>query len=287
MCLIVFAWQVVPGVPLIAAANRDEFYDRDTTPAAPWSDAPHIYAGRDLKAGGSWMGITRPTPAGDGAAGDAAGGALPALRADCGGGDAAQATPVASARGGSAASAPSRFAAITNVRNPPEHNPLAPSRGQLVAGFLAGAMSAQEYVAQIAPGAAEYNGFNLVLCDGKELVWYSNKGGDDPRNGQPLEPGIYGLSNALLDSAWPKVLKTKAQFASLLCLGAPEDAYFEMLSDTTLAPDMRLPETGVPLELERLLSAVKIESPNYGTRSSTVVKLYADAPAELHEVQIR
>lgn len=245
MCLIVFAWQVVPGVPLIAAANRDEFYDRDTTPAAPWPDAPHIYAGRDLKAGGSWMGITR------------------------------------------AETAPSRFAAITNVRNPQDHNPLAPSRGQLVADFLAGSMAAQEYVAQIAPRAAEYNGFNLVLCDGKELVWYSNKGQDEPRNGKPLEPGIYGLSNALLDSAWPKVLKTKAQFASLLCLGAPEDAYFEMLSDTTRAPDMRLPETGVPLELERLLSAVKIESPNYGTRSSTVVKLYSDAPAELHEVQIR
>lgn len=244
MCLIVFAWQVVPGVPLIAAANRDEFYDRDTTPAAPWPDAPHIFAGRDLKAGGSWMGVTRPA-------------------------------------------APSRFAAITNVRNPQEHNPLAPSRGQLVADFLAGAMTAQEYVAQIAPGASAYNGFNLVLCDGRELVWYSNKGDDDPRNGKPLEPGIYGLSNALLDSAWPKVLKTKAQFASLLCLGAPEDAYFEMLSDTTRAPDMRLPETGVPLELERLLSAVKIESPNYGTRSSTVVKLYADAPAELHEIQIR
>jgi len=254
MCLIVFAWQVVPGVPLIAAANRDEFYDRDTTPAAPWPDAPHIYAGRDLKAGGSWMGITRPG-AQDGAGVNAGG--------------------------------PSRFAAITNVRNPQEHNPLAPSRGQLVADFLAGSMTAQEYVAQIAPGAGDYNGFNLVLCDGQELVWYSNKGHDDPRNGKPLEPGIYGLSNALLDSAWPKVLKTKAQFASLLCLGAPEDAYFEMLSDTTRAPDMRLPETGVPLELERLLSAVKIESPNYGTRSSTVVKLYSDAPAELHEQQIR
>ena len=270
MCLIVFAWQVVPGVPLIAAANRDEFYDRDATPAAPWTDAPHIFAGRDLKAGGSWMGITRSPDAPDGA--------LPQVRAECGGGSPASAP---------AATAPSRFAAITNVRNPQQHNPLAPSRGQLVAGFLAGSMTAREYVAHIAPGADQYNGFNLVLCDGKELVWYSNKGHDDPRNGQPLEAGIYGLSNALLDSAWPKVLKTKAQFASLLCLGAPEEAYFEMLSDTTQAPDLRLPETGVPLELERVLSSVKIESPNYGTRSSTVVKLYANAPAELHEVQIR
>lgn len=275
MCLIVFAWQVVPGVPLIAAANRDEFYDRDTTPAAPWPDAPHIYAGRDLKAGGSWMGITRPD--------SAPSSALPMPRAECAGSE----TPGPGSALQPTASGPSRFAAITNVRNPQEHNPLAPSRGQLVADFLAGARTALEYVAQIAPGAGAYNGFNLVLCDGRELVWYSNKGNDDPRNGKPLEPGIYGLSNALLDSAWPKVLKTKAQFASLLCLGAPEDAYFEMLSDTTRAPDMRLPETGVPLELERLLSAVKIESPNYGTRSSTVVKLYSDAPAELHEVQIR
>lgn len=270
MCLIVFAWQVVPGVPLIACANRDEFYDRAAAPAAPWPDAPHIYAGRDLKAGGSWMGVTRPPDAQDAS--------HEAPRASCDEG--APQPPAAS-------SAPSRFAAITNVRNPQEHNPLAPSRGQLVAQFLEGSMSAQEYVAQIAPCASAYNGFNLVLCDGKELVWYSNKGGDDPRNGQPLQPGIYGLSNALLDSAWPKVLKTKAQFASLLCLGAPEEAYFEMLSDTTRAPDMRLPETGVPLELERILSAVHIESPNYGTRSSTVVKLYADAPAELHEVQVR
>jgi uncharacterized protein with NRDE domain len=260
-------------VPLIAAANRDEFFERAAAPAAAWADAPHIFAGRDLLAGGSWMGITRPAEAGDGSET-----AEPPMRANC-----ADDTPAATAT----AAAPSRFAAITNIRNPAEHRHGAPSRGQLVAGFLQGSMSARDYVAQIAPVADSYNGFNLVLCDGQELVWYSNQGNDDPRNGQPLAPGIYGLSNALLDSPWPKVLKTKAQFASLLCLGAPEDAYFEMLSDTTRAPDMRLPETGVPLELERLLSAVKIESPNYGTRSSTVVKLFAHAPAVLHEVLIR
>ena len=82
------------------------------------------------------------------------------------------------------------------------------------------------------------------------------------------------------------MLKTKAQFASLLCLGAPDDAFFEMLSDTSPAPDMRLPETGVPLDVERMLSAVRIESPAYGTRTSTVVKLYADQHASLHEVLI-
>ena len=148
-------------------------------------------------------------------------------------------------------------------------------------------MPPQAYIDRIRADAAAYNGFNLVVGDCDSLVWYSNKGDADPRNGLPLAPGIYGLSNALLDSPWPKVLKTKAQFASLLCLGAPDDAYFEMLSDTTRAPDMRLPETGVPLEVERMLSAVRIESAAYGTRSSTVVKLYRDAPAVLHEMQVQ
>jgi uncharacterized protein with NRDE domain len=247
MCLIVFAWRVVPSVPLIAAANRDEFYARATAPAALWPEHPHVFAGRDLQAGGSWMGITQPP----GAQGS------------------------------------SRFAAITNIRAPSEHKDDAPSRGHLVADFLAGDMSPQDYIDSIRSGAVAYNGFNLVLGDRDTLIWFSNKGDADPRNGKPLEPGVYGLSNALLDAPWPKVLKTKAQFASLLCLGAPDDAYFEMLADTTPAPDMRLPETGVPLDTERLLSAVRIESPSYGTRTSTVVKLYEHAPAVLHEVLIQ
>lgn len=247
MCLIVFAWRVVPGVPLIAAANRDEFYARATAPAGVWPEHPHVYAGRDLQAGGSWMGVTQPS---DGAAG-------------------------------------SRFAAITNIRAPSEHKDDAPSRGHLVAEFLAGDLSPQAYVEAIRPGAAAYNGFNLVLGDRDTLIWYSNKGDGDTRNGKPLEPGIYGLSNALLDAPWPKVLKTKAQFASLLCLGAPDEAFFEMLADTALAPDMRLPETGVSIDLERVLSAVRIETPGYGTRTSTVVKLYDDAPAVLHEMLIQ
>lgn len=247
MCLIVFAWQVIPGTPLVAAANRDEWYARASAPAAAWHEHPHVYAGRDLQGGGSWMGIARPDR-------------LPA--------------------GGS------RFAAITNIRSPAEHRPDAPSRGALVADYLAGNMSAQEYIASIAPDSGRYNGFNLVLGDSQMLIWYSNRGQGDVRNGQPLAPGIYGISNALLDAPWPKVLKTKAQFASLLCQGAPDEAYFDMLADTTRAPDSRLPDTGVPLDLERVLSAVCIDTPGYGTRSSTVVKLYANDPAQLHEVLI-
>lgn len=257
MCLIVFAWQVIPRVPLIAAANRDEYFARASTQAGNWPDYPQVYAGRDLQAGGSWMGIAQRD------------------------------NDEFDNRVGSATPAGTRFAAITNIRSPQERRIDAPSRGALVADYLAGSMSAQQYVAAIAPGSDAYNGFNLVLGDCTTLIWFSNRGQGDERNGQPLAPGIYGLSNALLDAPWPKVLETKAQFASLLCQGAPEEAFFDMLSDTAPAPDHRLPETGIPIELERALSAVCIALPDYGTRTSTVVKLYADAAASLHEVLIR
>ena len=241
MCLIVFAWKVIPGMPLIAAANRDEFYDRPTAPAAWWSDHPEVYAGRDLEGGGTWLGITR---------------------------------------GG-------RFAAITNVRAPGTMRDDAPSRGRLVANFLSGTLSAQDYIREIGARAQVYNGFNLLIGDADELVWFSNRGEADPRNGKPLPPGIYGLSNDLLDTPWPKVVRTKAQFSSLLCQGAPQDAYFEMLTDTTRATDCRLPKTGVSTDMERLLSSVWIESPNYGTRASTLVHLDQRGNALLQERAVR
>ncbi len=241
MCLIVFAWHVVPGAPLVAAANRDEFYDRPTAAAGAWPENPKVFAGRDLKGGGSWMGINQEGPNGP------------------------------------------RFAALTNIRGPQERREDAPSRGALVADFLAGDLDAEAYIAKIAAGSDDYNGFNLVLGDRTRLFWYSNRGGEDERNGKELAPGIYGISNSLLDAPWPKVVRTKAQFASLLCQGAPEDAYFEMLADTTRASDLRLPDTGIAIDLERVLSAVCIETAGYGTRTSTVVRLWDDAPAELHE----
>jgi uncharacterized protein with NRDE domain len=241
MCLIVFAWHVMPGLPLVACANRDEFYDRPARAAAPWPDHPNVIAGRDLQGGGSWMGVTRTGLNGP------------------------------------------KFAALTNIRTPHDVRAEAPTRGALVADFLEGELDAPAYLDALRPRADAYNGFNLILGDRDGLYWFSNRAGDDPRNGQALEPGIYGVSNALLDAPWPKVLRTKAGFASLLLQGAPEDAYFDMLSDTTRAPDMRLPDTGIPIEIERQLSAVCIEIPGYGTRASTVVKLYDNGEPELHE----
>lgn len=241
MCLIVFAWQVVPGVPLVAAGNRDEFYDRPATAADWWNDHPQVYAGRDLRGGGTWLGVTR-----DG-----------------------------------------RFAALTNIRAPSEKQDNAPSRGSLVADYLTGKTGPDDYIASITGDAHKFNGFNLLVGTREKLIWYSNANSEDPRNGKPLAPGIYGLSNATLDTPWPKVVRTKAQFASLLCQGAPHEAFFEMLTDTATASDCRLPKTGVSLERERMLSAVCIESPDYGTRTSSVVQLYANSNAVLLERPVR
>ncbi|WP_151447034.1 NRDE family protein [Lacisediminimonas profundi] len=240
MCLIVFAWQLVPGAPLVAAANRDEFYDRPASPAAWWEDHPEIYAGRDLQAGGTWLGITRS----------------------------------------------GRFAALTNIRNPADKRIDAPSRGSLATDFLNGVTTAERYVQQLQECADHYNGFNLLVGDREQLVWYSNRAQHDERNGRALAPGLYGLSNALLDTPWPKVVRTKAQFASLLCQRAPEEAFFEMLSDTTVASDCRLPKTGVDIETERWLSPVLIRSPSYGTRVSTMVTVRGDGSAVLLEKQV-
>ncbi|MEC5217090.1 uncharacterized protein with NRDE domain [Actimicrobium sp. GrIS 1.19] len=241
MCLIVFAWQVVPGMPLIAAGNRDEFFDRPSAPAQWWRDFPQVYAGRDLQAGGSWMGVTH-----DG-----------------------------------------RFAAITNIRAPQERRTDVQSRGRLVSDFLTGRQSPSAYVAALNTRPDHFNGFNLLVGDRNELIWFSNRARDNLRNGRPIAPGIYGLSNAELDAPWPKVVRAKADFASLLCQGASDEAFFEMLTDTRQASDCRLPKTGVPIELERVLSAVCIETPDYGTRASSIVRLDADGNATLSERTVR
>jgi len=241
MCLIVFAWQVVPAIPLVAAGNRDEFFERPAAQADWWTDHPHVYAGRDMRGGGTWMGVTR--------------------------------------EGG--------FCAITNVRDPSTKRDDAPSRGELVAGYLTGDLDPEAYIAAIASKGSRYNGFNLLVGDAERMVWFTNAVTNDVRNGKALAPGVYGLSNGLLDDPWPKVVRTKAQFSSLLCQGAPEDAYFEMLTDTTRAPDCRLPKTGINLEWERVLSAVCIESPEYGTRTSTVARIFSNRTAALQERVIR
>jgi uncharacterized protein with NRDE domain len=226
MCLVLLALNVHPDYHLILAANRDEFYDRPTSVAEFWPDAPPVLAGRDLQAGGTWLGIT---PAG-------------------------------------------RFAAVTNYRQGTREQPATRSRGLLVSDFLTGDAGALEYMERVERDAALYNGFNLLAGDAGSAFYYSNREG----RVRSLSPGVYGLSNHLLDTPWPKVAVTKTAFGAVLSRGEPEptEDLFHLLSSRDRARDDELPSTGVGPEWERLLSSAFIASEDYGTRSSTVVLVH-------------
>lgn len=237
MCLIVFAWKQSAEFPLLLAANRDEFYARPALAATWWQEAPHVYAGKDLEAGGTWMGINKQ----------------------------------------------GRFAAITNIRNGEGKKSGAPSRGKIVTDFLCDNISPSSYLQALATEAKLYAGFNLIVGDANAIYWFSN----ETLVAQLLQPGIYGLSNGSLDTPWPKVIQAKTQFEKLCKQSAPDQAYFELLTDTTQAPEHLLPQTGVSLEWERLLSSIFIESATYGTRVSSLIKCHADGSMQLTERVLR
>ncbi|NRA23176.1 MAG: NRDE family protein [Oleispira sp.] len=159
-----------------------------------------------------------------------------------------------------------RFAALTNHRNMTIKGPEKPiSRGNLVLDFLTTDISPLEYL-QLLEGKAElYQGYNLLVADQQQLAYFSNRSQQAPHI---LAPGIYGLSNALLNSPWPKVEKAKQQLKHWLG-NKHEQALSELLSSTAIASDEFLPNTGIGLGMERILSSQKIITPNYGTRCST------------------
>lgn len=238
MCLIALAWRAHPAYRLIVAANRDEYFARPAAPAGFWDDHAHILAGRDLEAGGTWLGITLE----------------------------------------------GRFAALTNYRNPADRRSGVPSRGALVSDFLGGDVGPGEYVKRIQKAAASYNGFSLLVGNEDSLWFFSNRGSPPLR----VAPGVHGLSNHLLDTPWPKVEKAKALLASQLDRPFAADAAFELLSDTRRAPSAELPSTGVSLELEERLSAVRIlAAGGYGTRCSTALCFGKDGRVEFHERSYR
>lgn len=225
MCLILLAWCAHPDYPLVVAANRDEFFARPTEPAGFWPEAPQVLAGRDLKAGGTWLGV----------------------------------------------SLNGRFAALTNYRDPARIKTGAPSRGELVSRFLKGLQSPTAYIEELESCAGRYNGFNLVFGDPGGLWCFSNCGDGERK----LAPGVYGLSNHLLDTPWPKVARGKSALNAALRALPNEVPLLALLRDDNIAPDEALPRTGVSLEWERLLSAAFVRSPGYGTRSATVLLMDA------------
>lgn len=233
MCLIVIAWRQHADYPLVIAANRDEFHARPTEPLHAWADHPQLFAGRDLRAGGTWLGITR---------------------------------------GG-------RFAAITNRRGH-EAPAGAPSRGMLTLDFLLGTQTPRRYVRQLGNGCERYAGFNLLVGDiGNELYYLGNRG---PRI-ERLHPGVYGLSNAMLDTPWPKLLGAREDM-TLLLRGEPRPAsILELLADRRVPADDNLPSTGVGIAQERLLGPRFVCSEQYGTRASSCLRLHRDGWVEFTE----
>ena len=231
MCLIAFQWQPDAIAPLTIAANRDEFYARPALPLHHWANSP-IVAGQDLQGGGTWMGLHTPS---------------------------------------------GRLAALTNYRDPSRHNPKAPSRGGIVTAFLQGQQTAEEFAQALAAESDAYNPFNLLLFDGQQLHAYESR---HHKHFAP-EPGVWAVSNADFHTPWPKLVRLHHGFAQALqqhraaesdhLSPALEAELWPLLTDTRLADDADLPHTGMPLELERGLSAAFIHLPHYGTRASTLV----------------
>jgi len=162
-----------------------------------------------------------------------------------------------------------RIAALTNFRDPASIKEQAPSRGLLVSNYLEGNQAPQDYLEQIKSAGQVYNGFNLLTGDKNELYYYSNINNEI----QKIKPGLYGVSNHLLDTPWPKVEKGKADFKALIeekKTIKPEDI-FNVLNNRSRPADDKLPHTGVSLEWERMLAAIFITSKEYGTRSSSAI----------------
>ena len=231
MCLLAFAWRPDHPQPLLVLANRDEFYARPSQALSEWPDSPGLFAGRDLQAGGTWLGVDR--------------------------------------RG--------HFAALTNIRDP-RQPPGQHSRGALPRDFLQGELSITDYLARLQAQLPRYAGFNLLLGDRHGLFFLNSERGEVER----LQPGLYGLSNADLDTPWPKVLRASSSLAAALDSAEPAQL-LELLADRQQPPRVLLPDTGVGLDWEMLLATIFIVGPGYGTRASTALVLQRDGGLELLE----
>lgn len=162
-----------------------------------------------------------------------------------------------------------KFSALTNYRDGFNIKQNAPTRGKLVTNYLVNDVDTLDYLNNIIPTSHLYNGYNLLTFDGEKLWHYSNIDNQIT----PIEAGIHGVSNALLNSDWPKVNKGKTDLAQLIDPTKDFDieAAFQMMLNEEKAADKDLPKTNIPLEWERKLSSMCIQSEDYGTRCSTVL----------------
>jgi uncharacterized protein with NRDE domain len=246
MCLLVLAWRAHPRYRLILAANRDEYHERAAEPLARWPAPNDILAGRDVRAGGTWLGLDRAR----------------------------------------------RFGVVTNFRELQRPRRSAPSRGNLIPGFLGDSATPEAFLSRLETDAPGYSGFNLLIGDPNEL-WYASNRMD--RFAQQLPAGIHGLSNELLDSPWPKLQLVRRNFEAWLTsdidagvsgtVTSPRaivTTLLTLLADRTPAPEGSAP-TGLSPEWERTLSSPFVTHPSYGTRCSTVLLIEPSGAAVLVE----
>jgi uncharacterized protein with NRDE domain len=219
---------------LLVAANRDEFYDRPTAVADFWVDSPGLFAGRDQRAGGTWLGISRS----------------------------------------------GRFAAVTNFRDTQaqtaQENIL--SRGELPPDFLRSASSPEQFLDDLLKRQHRYTGFNLLIGDRNSLWYFSNRE-SLPRQ---LKPGIYGLSNHLLDTPWPKLCLARERMSKLINTEVAPEALLHTVSDRQ-THEVDNPRVGFNSQMESLLSAQFVVTETYGTRASTALRVNRNGKADLVE----
>lgn len=234
MCLVAVSWLSHPRWRLLMAGNRDEFHARPTAALAPWpAPRAEVLAGRDLRAGGGWVGVDRH----------------------------------------------GRAAVVTNVRDPLASTS-GPSRGALIADYLAGRADASAYAEVLHGRATEFPPFNLLVADDRQCRFLGNH----PLALQALAAGVHGMSNGALDAPWPKTRRLVAAVQAWQDAGSARlDALWDALADETIAADACLPDTGVGLDLERRLSPAFIRGTDYGTRASTILAIDHSGHGFIHE----
>ena len=232
MCLVVFAWKAHPDYKLILAANRDEFHLRPSQDAHWWPDQPHILAGRDLQAGGTWLAMARS----------------------------------------------GRFATVTNYREQQRVRAGLRSRGEIVTNFVSSSSDALTFVSSIA--GEDYAGVSVLAADSENICFASNRG-DNP---ETLAQGVYGLSNASLDTPWSKVVRSKAALSALIDSDKVNSTeLLRLLDDKTPAASSEVQTNDLPFELAHALTAPFIVADKYGTRCSTTVLIGNDGRVDFCE----
>ncbi|XP_054630066.1 transport and Golgi organization protein 2 homolog isoform X2 [Dunckerocampus dactyliophorus] len=246
MCIIFFKFDPRPASKnayrLILAANRDEFYNRPSKVADFWGPNGEVLSGVDLeygKEGGSWLGINKS----------------------------------------------GKLAAITNYLEG-RPNTDAQGRGSLVSNYLVDKeLDSYSYLKKISTESHLYNGFNLLTAEFKakqdHVCYYGNRGSTEPIH---LKPGIYSLSNSLLDTPWKKLLQGKRHFTSVIsnqslsCDGLVQELLGVLNNEELNCPDPAQESQGEGTNkfLLQALSAVCVRSPEYGTRTNTIILIDAE-----------